>query len=68
MNLESKKREPTSQVCGSTSFFTQTLQRLESVSKLDRQMAVRLMKIAIRSVMSSSGSSCKVEEGELVLE
>ena len=39
-----------SQVCASTSFFTQTLQRLESLRKMDRPMAVRMMKIAIRSV------------------
>ena len=40
---------------GSSSFFAETLQRLESVTKMSRPMAVRMMKIAIRySVLATS--------------
>lgn len=54
VSLDTKKKceKAASQVSDSKSFFTQTLQRLESVTKMDRQMAVRMMKIAIRSVYS----------------
>ena len=51
-NVDRNKSVSSSHAC-STSFFTEMLQRLESVRKMDRQMAVRMMRIAIRSVVSS---------------
>ena len=51
--MSTKKSVTSSHVSDSALFFTQTLERLESVMEMDRPMAVRLMKIVIRSVNNS---------------
>ena len=52
MSVSTKKSVTSSHVSDSALFFTQTLERLESVMEMDCPMAVRLMKIVIRSVNS----------------
>jgi len=50
VSVSTKKSVTSSHVSDSALFFTQTMERLESVMEMDRPMAVRLMKIVIRSV------------------
>jgi len=53
VTVSTKKSFTSSHVSDSALFFTQTMERLESVMEMDRPMAVRLMKIVIRSVNNS---------------
>jgi len=54
VQLDTKKSLTSAQDSGPESFFSQTLQRLECVRKMDRQMSVRMTKIVIRSVCQYS--------------
>ena len=62
MSVSTKKSVTSSHASDSALFFTQTLERLESVMEMDRPMAVRLMKIVIRSV---NNSHSRVDSGAL---